>query len=247
MAEREGLFIICIGAPGGGKTWLIRDQFIPINSRNFILPASGFDNSFDSVGRRLKPAAHYIQEAQKRVQIGKKKTRYAVKKWYMPGLNTFAGNVICDIGTIEDDKDYYEFFRSISTNRGGIVAAGLVIDDMKNYILATGKLPGTIREMFSERRKRELDIFMATHSFQDVNADLIQYKPSFFIFNTELPPYGAVLDKIRLSKELLQTIEYINWVAQNKDAHYFEPFHPTNTTLNIKPEQREYWDEFSNK
>lgn len=158
----------------------------------------------------------------------------------LPGIKTFTGSRLVDVSVFREIEHKTAFFENLCDIKRPEIAytkGGLYVDDTRNYIHSKGNLPMRVIEWLVQRRHIEMDIFLAYHAFQDVNAELIQYKLKFFIFQTDLPPNDTVLDKIELHNDLIEMRNYVNKKART-DPHYFEPFDPVN------PEANEIWRKY---
>jgi hypothetical protein len=217
MQEREAKFWIFIGTNGTGKTTTMK-KFLVANKRNLILPANSIDKAWSGF-TKIKPTNSF--ELDPNDFRGKRQLRV----WRLPKMNSFTGDRVLDLSSIKEDADLKGLFACITNISKPFVNGGLFIDDFKNWIYTKGSLPFTVRKLFNDRRHRMLDIFMASHSFQDVNGDLIQFNPKFVIFKTTLPPNETVQKKIANFQELLDTIARVNRIAQTK-PHYSELFTP---------------------
>lgn len=218
---REACFNIFIGTNGVGKT-MQQKKFLKLNKRNLILPANKLDKAWDEVSE-LKVLDKWVNDPNdyrgKRMQ----------KEYYAKGLNTYKGSRKMYFDT--DKKLMRKQFQDIVSNpENGFFNGGLFMDDYKNYLPSNGQIPSYFRQIFNDRRHRMLDIFMASHSLQDINAELLQFNPTIFLFKTTRPPNKSVLDKIANSKELISAYNRINKIAtvgkSNNDKYYFEPFKP---------------------
>ena len=107
---------------------------------------------------------------------------------------------------------------------------GLFIDDYKNLIKGHS-LKNEVRQLFDNRRHYMLDIFISTHSFQDLTSELLAFSPWFLIFYTTTPVNKNLLDKINNKKGLLDTIKKVNAmakedIAKGKKPYRYLPFKP---------------------
>lgn len=212
---RIGEFIIAIGTNGCGKTTFLK-RFLSFNQRNLIIPASRLDDAW-----RMFP------EQPIKMIPGKTKhdTRYE-----FPELLKFQGNRIIQLPNPTA-------FKFLCDQDQGFMNGGLFIDDFKNTIPSKGNLPGHVNRLFSDRRFKMLDIYMASHSFQKVNADLFDFNPKIILFCTTRPPVAHLKDKIANYDQLVETWERINARATTPDSehlycpsgnkHYCELFNPS--------------------
>lgn len=225
--ERNPIFLACIGVNGTGKSTFMKN-WMPLNDRNIILPANMIEaaktwGSFP----KLKPQHDFEVD-----QFDPKKKRLFMV-WKIPNVRTFKGNRLIDVGVFREGSHKRSFFESIcDTNSPYCYRDGaLFVDDTKNYIISKGDLPNRIVSWFTARRHCMMDIFLAFHSFQDVNAQMIQYGLKFILFKTDLPPYGAVLEKISCVDDLIEMRNYVNKKAKT-NPYYWEAFDPVDAQAN---------------
>lgn len=204
-------------------------KFTRINKRNIILPSNMIDAQ-KSWGTLQKMTPKHRFELDQFDPKGKRQNLV----WSIPQITTFSGTKLIDVGVFREGEHKRSFFQSIcdsnrleSCYRDG----GLFVDDTKNYIITKGDLPNRVTTWLINRRHLMLDIFLAFHSFQDVNAQMIQYGLKFFLFKTDLPPNDTVRSKITCNDDLDEMRSYINKKAQS-NPHYWEPFDPTNAEAN---------------
>jgi hypothetical protein len=226
--ERQAAYFIFVGVNGTGKTTQMKSM-LPVNKRNLILPSNMLDAS-KSWGQFpvVRPTHSHVADT---IRDGSgKKTR---RIWQVPGIRAFRGNLLVDTQIFTTTEYKNEFFQSLCdvSNPSRFSDGGMFIDDTRGYIPSKGNLPELVANMLIGRRHLMVDLCMAFHAFQDVNSDLIKYGPKFFIFKTDLPPNDTVLDKIALSSDLLEAIQYVNERAK-KEPYYNEPFDPVNGEAN---------------
>jgi hypothetical protein len=214
MAE----FLIFIGTNGTGKSFN-QKKFLPVNNRNLIIPANGRDKAWHGF-TKLTPKFRFETDPND----PKQKRQHKV--WYIPGINSFKGVRVLDVDVLETDEDCLSVFRAVCHRQTGFIKGGLFVDDFKNYIFTKGTLPRYVRNLFNDRRHREVDIFMASHSMQDINGDMLQFNPKIVIFNTTLPPNDTVMGKIANSAQLMETYERVRHKA-TKNQYYYEIFIPS--------------------
>ena len=136
------------------------------------------------------------------------------------GLDSFTGSRVVHA---EDPAT----FRAICDQRTGYMRGSLFLDDFRNYVPSKGNLPGDVVAMFSSRRHRMLDLFLACHSFQDINIQLMQFNPTFVVGYVTVPPNDTSLAKMERADELQAVYERVRKVNEAKGTrHYFEEFTP---------------------
>jgi len=222
MVAREAQFYILVGTNGTGKSTVLR-KFLAANKRNLIIPANHYDPAW-SKDDKIVPTSRFITDPNDFKQLRK------IRDWNIPRLQTFAGNKVLETSVLMEDKDSQNCFAKVCDPKTGFKNGGLFIDDYKNWIYSKGTLPRIVRQTFGDRRHRMIDIFMATHSFQDVNADLLQFNPRIVVFRTTLPPNETVAKKMQNFSKLQEIIERVNRIAETKNKHYCEVFIPSELT-----------------
>lgn len=199
--ERIGAFLILVGTNGTGKSHL-QKSLLKYNKRNFIIPANRYDENWDSVPE---------------IRVKETPLRYGKTAYRIPDINKFAGNRKL---TIDDD----EIFKEICDQDRGFVNGGLFLDDFKNYIPATGRLPRHVNRLFSDRRMKMLDIFGAVHSFQKINPDFFDFDPTLIIFQTTRPINEDLRSKIGNYEQLEEIVNRVNIRSKTPGKN----FHPVN-------------------
>lgn len=227
-SPRQGVLLAFIGVNGTGKSTLMK-SFFKVNKRNLILPANMLDAS-ETWGRFpvIKPA--FKHEIDQFSTVKNKKNLV----FYLPNVKKFQGIRIVNVGefrTGEHKREFFETIGDVDRLDTAYTDGALFIDDARNYIISKGQLPNRTIKLLTGRRHMMLDIFLAYHSFNDINRDLIQYKCKFFLFRTDLPPSDAVMEKIALKEDMMEAIAYIN-KRSKKDPHYCEPFDPVDSDAN---------------
>ena len=213
MGERKALFEISVGTPGCGKSTLMT-KMLDINSRNLIFPSNTMDDTWKKYPSK-KPVFEWV------VDPNDFKGNRQIKKWRIPGLNTFKGNLVVDMSGVREQKDQEDILTSIASTEMPYMNGGIFIDDCKNFIPSKGTLKLDVSRMFRERRHRMIDIFLAVHGFEDINADMIKMGAAFWVFRTDLPPTDAVRRKFGENiVHLEETRKRVNDIAKSSNPYY---------------------------
>lgn len=203
------------GTNGTGKTTQMK-KFLKANKRNLIIPANRFDTAWHGIPE-LTFKQTWLTDPDDYAQKRK------VRKQYVEGLNTFTGTRVLYI----DDPEQFKY---IVSTRHGFRNGGIFIDDYKNHIKSAGILPSHVRQMLGDRRHREIDIFMASHSLQDINAEFMQFQPDIYIFYCTRPPSKSVFEKVpdpNLLQEAYEHVKRENEALPQNQRHYFIEFKAT--------------------
>mgnify|MGYP000486458396 CR=1 FL=1 len=216
--SRKSEFFIEIGTNGVGKSYQMK-KFQKINKRNLVLPSNKIDNTWDD-NQELK----IIEDWKKDPNDYNQKR---MKKYFrVPKMQSFKGNkkIFLDFNSKTMFADL--FTHDLTSFKNG----GLFIDDYKNLIKGHS-LKNEVRQLFDNRRHYMLDIFISTHSFQDLTSELLAFSPWFLIFYTTTPVNKNLLDKINNKKGLLDTIKKVNAmakedIAKGKKPYRYLPFKP---------------------
>jgi hypothetical protein len=144
-----------------------------------------------------------------------------IKKYDISNIKSFKGNAIVDLSSIEDNEGQRDMFKAL-VSQEGIQNAGLFIDDFKNYVIAKGTLPWGVSAILRNRRHRMLDIFLAAHSFSDINAEILQFGAEIIVFKTTIQPTKNFMEKISEHKrpELISMIHRVNNVVSRGEKKY---------------------------
>jgi hypothetical protein len=222
---RKACFYILSGTNGTGKSTLLV-KMLSFNKRNLIIPANGLDKAWRKF-KKIKPKMSFVLDPKD--PKGKRK----MIKWTIPNLNSFRGTAVLDVTEMEDmDEDPREIFKHIclkinGTNAGGV---GLIIDDYKNFIHASGVLPNYTTRLFRNRRHKMVDVFMASHSMSDINGEFLQFEPTFIVFKITRPLTKSVMDKISNYKDLQVVINRAKKEYDSGNQFYCEKFVPNELT-----------------
>lgn len=205
---RKAVLFAFVGSNGTGKSTTMK-RMLELNRRNLIVPSNRLDSAWNQYPE-LVPEVFLEDDPW---NPGKKRRAFRV-----PDMATFTGTRVLHI----DDPAQ---LNAITDERHGFKNGGLFLDDFRNYIPSKGNLPPHVAKIFTGRRHRMLDIFMACHAFQDLNMQLMQFEPELYVFRTTLPPNEAVEGKVAKWEALLATVERVNRKAASS-PYYFERFIP---------------------
>lgn len=209
---RTAQFVLFIGTNGTGKSTQMK-KFLSTNERNLIVPANKIDHAWDKV-KELK-----AKEVE--LKLPGKQAPQQINVY--PYLNKFKGTrkVFCyDNNDVHSILDIYDKYPERSFVKGGIF-----LDDFKNYIATRGPLPTVVRKIFSDRRHRELDIFMAAHSWQYVNPELFSFQPICVVFKVTQPITNDLKSKVSNIAELEAIQKDVNEKAKT-NPYYYRIFKP---------------------
>jgi hypothetical protein len=212
---RLAKFMILSGTNGTGKS-TVQKQLTKVNKRNLIIPANPYDKAWNKLPK-IKAQYKFVPDPKD--PKGKKQ----ILRWYLPNMNKYSGTKVLDTSLmVEMDEEPRKIFRYICLY---FVNGGLFVDDYKNYIHASGILPNYVTRLFRDRRHRGVDIFMASHSLQDINGEFLQFDPELLIFRVTRPINKTVRDKIENSRELDKIIARVKQKSKT-DPYYCERFRP---------------------
>lgn len=218
--ERIAEFGVMVGAPGGGKTHLIRRILDRLKEqqaehyRALIFPANRDDAAKSWPG---------ITELSGRVGLVRSPDdpRKKVPAWKYDEPLSFTGERLVHLDgstkKLPAAVNRYDGFRD----------GALVVDDVKNAIPSKGDLPGWVVAWLNSRRHRMQDIFLSCHAFSDLNVDLLAKGPRLFVFATTVGLTDAVYGKIPRANELAEVVERVNRenaARPEGERHYFEVF-----------------------
>lgn len=210
--ERQGKLWLFVGTNGTGKTTKLK-QCLAMNTRNLIVTPSAHDKGFS--------AAKKLQST--RLAEPYECMRYKLDTVY-PTLNRFTGNRKI-FGY--DKLDVYP----VMDPERGFMCGGIFLDDFKGYVISKGQLPGIVDRFFKDRRHKELDIFMACHSWKEVNPEIFNYKPECWLFYTTRPVNDTpdMREKVINLDELIEKqnrVNEINRKLPELERFHFEYFKP---------------------
>lgn len=213
QAARDGLFIVAVGVNGTGKSTYVK-KFLPFNKRNLIVPANASDSAkawghvpaldVDRILKNVTGLGPFDWELLDLKANREKKTKLALyfhsRIW--PQLR---GNV-----KIEIPHRRKALFDIIIHDELGFTKGGLIFDDFKNYIPAYNP-PENVVRWLSDRRHRELDIFLCTHSPNKIPAAFFDNGPQIVLFKTTRN-FSSADQKITADvfAELIQAQERLN-------------------------------------
>lgn len=210
---RQPFLRIAVGTNGTGKSSLLK-QYLELSPRNLIVPANRNDAGVTWPGIE-ELAVKAIYEPDALDPKGKE-----VLVIHAPEMHKFHGNRLLHI-----DSDTRRV-SALTHPKLGFQTGTLFLDDFRKYVPHKGDLPPHLANMFGDRRHINLDIWVAVHSFNDINIQLLGWDCELYIFRTTLPPSDAVRGKVRNWDQLLETIDRVNRKAIH-DPHYVERFVPS--------------------
>lgn len=215
-----------VGENGTGKTTAMIN-FLKANERNLVFPASMHDKAWRAYPT-VKPVRAVVDDLNTRPGYEKKKYVYRI-----PDLNKFTGTRVVDTSDLENDDEVIDLFFSVISERGGFLKGGLFTDDFKTYVKADGNLPHKIKKLVIAYRHRELDLFFACHSFNEINAKFFGHNPIFYLFKTDSPPNKTHQDHYNRSAELMQYYNHVQEMAKT-NLHYALRFPPLNEVAKVE-------------
>jgi hypothetical protein len=195
--SRRATLNFFIGENGTGKSTAMR-RFLPANERNLIFPSGALDKAWSDFPF-IKPIKAVVNDNKARPGQEKKKFAYR-----LPGIHAFKGTRVVDLSEIDTDEDLIDLFYSVIAERTGFLKGGLFIDDFKNYVKSHGKLPYTIKKLLTGYRHRELDLFFASHSFNEINGQFFGHNLKLYLFKTDNPPNKTYLGHYSQADELIK-------------------------------------------
>lgn len=205
-----------IGENGTGKTTAMI-KFLKANERNLVFPSSALDLAWAKFPR-IKPMRVVVEDRNARPGQERKKWAYRIR-----GINNFTGTRVVDLSEIKSDDELIDLFYSVIDEHTGFLKGGLFIDDFKNYVKSAGILPYVIKKLCTGYRHRELDLFFATHSFNEVNGQFFGHNPVFYIFKTDRPPNRTAMERYSQADELLEVYNRVQERAKD-NIYYAERF-----------------------
>jgi len=223
---RKAAFYIAVGTNGTGKTVDLK-KFLPVNSKNIIFPANRIDDAWDEIPEKVIDFK-WIDDPNtfnvKMIQKYDTRALYEMKKGNRKIFLDYN-----DKKTLKAQVNDIINIDILPNGRKAILNCGLFFDDYKNMIITKGTIPGYMRQVFNDRRHNMVDIFMATHGFNDINADFIPFGPTLIIKKTTMAPSKLFLDRIERPEELLRTIDTVNRTAEKggKNQYYSQLFELT--------------------
>lgn len=113
--------------------------------------------------------------------------------------------------------------KSCISLKHGFKKGGLFLDDYKNLVKTNGTLGYELRKLLSIMRHIEVDVFMATHGFREVNYQFFQHDPVFYIFKSDSPPGDKVKKQYNRYNELMEVYDHVQQMAE-KDPYYCAKF-----------------------
>lgn len=210
MAERVADIMAFVGRRGCGKTTQMK-KMLRVNRRNLIIPSDRADSAWHGI-RELKG------EWRRKID---ERTGREVPYYVLPDIDTFTGNRVVHI----EGQYAREMFDAIA-RPDGFRNGGLFMDDFKNYLPAQGNLRGEVLGLFRRGRFSMVDIYLAAHSFQDINAQLVGFGVQWIVFDVERGPTDAVKNKMGDQFDgLMATMHHVKELVK-RDRHACLPFPP---------------------
>lgn len=193
--QRQPKLIAICGTNGTGKTYLAKNKLLPKIGRRFCVIDS--DN--------MEPEWNDLEKIDLKSpkQCAQFEAAYSCHLWYKGEKD-------------EKGKRLNNFWKYIYLN---LHKCTLVLDDCRDYIPPNIDTEDSLRNVFSRRRQKELDIIIIQHSIKDIPKGLIKYLNALILFNTDDTPQDIAT---RLGHDWLYNVA--NRVQQKAqiDAHYHE-------------------------
>jgi hypothetical protein len=216
MSNRRARLSFFIGTNGVGKS-TAQKAFLAANARNLVWPASAMDKGWADF-QKIVPSKMVVDDPKS--LPGKKKQKVVYR---LQGINGFTGTRIVDTSQMQDENQVIDCFKNSLSAINGFRKGGLFIDDFKGIIKTQGTLPFEIRKLMNDMRHIELDVFMATHGFREINFQFFQHNPTFYIFKSDSPPGKKVKDQYNQYEGLMQVFNRVQ-ERTKKDHYYCEKF-----------------------
>lgn len=216
MAERKARLTFFIGTNGTGKS-TAQKQFLAVNKRNLVFPSSSIDTIWDEF-EKIVPEKRIIEDPKALPGKPKPKVVYRI-----PRINGYIGTRVVDETGIPDENDVIELMKSAINVKHGFKKGGLFLDDYKNLIKTNGTLGYELRKLLSIMRHIEVDIFLATHGFREVNYQFFQHDPTFYVFKSDSPPGDKVKKQYNRFDELMEVYDHVQGMAET-DPYYCAKF-----------------------
>lgn len=160
--KRQPKMIAIAGTNGTGKTYLTKYHLLKKMKRPFlVIDSDGKEKEWHS----LEPVDIKSKEAIKNIT---KKGAYTSYQWY-------------------EKEGKFKFWEYIFNNVDDLV---LVLDDCRDFIPPNILDIPDLRNTFSRRRQKGLDIIIIQHSVDDIPKGLIRYINLLFLFNLDDTPKG---------------------------------------------------------
>jgi len=216
MGKRRAQLTFFIGTNGVGKS-TAQKAFLAANARNLVWPASAMDRGWSEF-EKIKPVKMVVEDPNSLPGKKKEKVVYRLK-----GINAYKGTRVVDTSEMMDENLVIDCFKNSLSAINGFKKGGLFIDDFKGLIKTQGTLPYEIRKLMNDMRHIEVDIFMATHGFREINFQFFQHNPTFYIFKSHSPPGKKVQDQYKDYPALMEAFNRVQ-DRSKKDHYYCEKF-----------------------
>lgn len=207
MAPRKARLTFFIGTNGTGKS-TAQKQFLAVNKRNLVFPSSSIDTIWNEF-EKIQPEKRVIEDPKALPGKVKQKVVYRI-----PNINAYTGTRIVDESSIQSEDDVIDLMKSAISVKHGFKKGGLFLDDFKNLIKTNGTLGYELRKLLSIMRHIEVDIFMATHGFREINYQFFQHDPVFYIFKSDSPPGDKVKKQYGSYNELMEVYDEVQEMAK---------------------------------
>ena len=159
MQNRQPKLIAVCGTNGTGKTYLTKNILLPQIGRDYlVIDSDGMEEEW----QHLPPI-----DLSNPAKAAQTPAAYTCHLWY------------------QNEEDKGKFWQYIYRNVHNKV---LVLDDCRDYIPANILNEPNLRNVFSRRRQKMLDIIIIQHSIKDIPKALIQYLNAIVLFNTDETP-----------------------------------------------------------
>lgn len=186
--KRQPKMIAICGGNGTGKTWLTKNKLIPSLNRRALV--------IDSDNLEPEWYGYDAIDLRKKDQCDNFERGYSAFKWY-------------------ESKGLDFFWKCIYHN---VNDCTLVLDDCRDFIPPTITTVKNLRNVFSRRRQKMLDIIIIQHSVDDIPKGLTRYLNALVLFNTQDTPQG-IATRFN-NKGLISEVEKVKQGVKNNKHFY---------------------------